>query len=117
MMKKKATTLLAVLLMGAIALTGCSAPHTVNGSAEAVSVNGTSVPLGELNFYLRYQQANMQNAYGGMFGETFMNTDITGSGSVYGKSQGTLFYQECRGKLYLPDPSRELYDSSLEMRL
>ena len=48
MMKKKATTLLAVLLMGAIALTGCSAPHTVNGSAEAVSVNGTSVPLGEL---------------------------------------------------------------------
>lgn len=84
MMKKKATTLLAVLLMGAIALTGCSAPHTVNGSAEAVSVNGTSVPLGELNFYLRYQQANMQNAYGGMFGETFMNTDITGSGSVYG---------------------------------
>ena len=64
MMKKKATTLLAVLLMGAIALTGCSAPHTVNGSAEAVSVNGTSVPLGELNFYLRYQQANMQNAYG-----------------------------------------------------
>ena len=86
MMKKKATTLLAVLLMGAIALTGCSAPHTVNGSAEAVSVNGTSVPLGELNFYLRYQQANMQNAYGGMFGETFMNTDITGSGSVYGSS-------------------------------
>ena len=84
MMKKKATTLLAVLLMGAIALTGCGAPHTVNGSAEAVSVNGTSVPLGELNFYLRYQQANMQNAYGGMFGETFMNTDITGSGSVYG---------------------------------
>ena len=84
MMKKKATTLLAVLLMGAIALTGCSAPHTVNGSAEAVSVNGTSVPLGELNFYLRYQQANMQNAYGGMFGENFMNTDISGSGSVYG---------------------------------
>ena len=26
----------------------------------------------------------MQNAYGGMFGETFMNTDISGSGSVYG---------------------------------
>ena len=69
MMKKKATTLLAVLLMGAIALTGCSAPHTVNGSAEAVSVNGTSVPLGELNFYLRYQQIYMQNAYGGLFGE------------------------------------------------
>lgn len=84
MMKKKATTLLAVLLMGAIALTGCSAPHTVNGSAEAVSVNGTSVPLGELNFYLRYQQIYMQNAYGGLFGENFMNTDISGSGSVYG---------------------------------
>ena len=84
MMKKKATTLLAVLLMGATALTGCSAPHTVNGSAEAVSVNGTSVPLGELNFYLRYQQIYMQNAYGGLFGENFMNTDITGTGSVYG---------------------------------
>ncbi len=39
---------------------------------------------GRTEFYLRYQQANMQNAYGGMFGETFMNTDITGSGSVYG---------------------------------
>ena len=27
------------------------------------------------------------------------------------------FHQKCGGKLYLPDPSRELYDSSLEMRL
>ena len=86
MMKKKATTLLAVLLIGATALTGCSAPHTVNGSAEAVSVNGTSVPLGELNFYLRYQQIFMQNAYGGLFGENFMNTDISGSGKVYGET-------------------------------
>ena len=47
-------------------------------------MNGTSVPLGELNFYLRYQQIYMQNAYGGLFGENFMNTDISGSGSVYG---------------------------------
>ena len=27
------------------------------------------------------------------------------------------FIKKCGGKLYLPDPSRELYDSSLEMRL
>ena len=49
MMKKKATTLLAVLLMGAIALTGCSAPHTVNGSAEAVSVTGRTEFLSALS--------------------------------------------------------------------
>ena len=36
---------------------------------------------------------------------------------VHGKSQGSLFHQKCGGKLYLPDTSRELYDSSLEMRL
>ena len=27
-----------------------------------------------------------------------------------------LIYQECRGKLYLPDPSRELYNSCLNLR-
>lgn len=84
MIKRKTAKSLAVLLIAATVLTGCSAPHTVNGSAEAVSVNGTSVPLGELNFFLRYQQIYMQSAYGGLFGENFMNTDITGTGSVYG---------------------------------
>lgn len=112
MMKKKATTLLAVLLMGATALTGCSAPHTVDGSAEAVSVNGTSIPLGELNFYLRYQQANMQNAYGGLFGENFMNTDITGSGSVYGVTMRDSLLEQLE-EYYLVEANAEELGVSL----
>lgn len=84
-MKKRITGVLTALAVTMTALTGC-ASTSLDGSVEAMSVNGVSVPLGEINFYLRYQQTQMQSFYGMYFGEDFMNQDLIGSGTVYGVS-------------------------------
>lgn len=84
-MKKKIAGLLALLFAMAAALTGCSR-GTIDNAAEAMNVEGVSVPLGELNFYLRYQQVQMQRFYGSLFGENFMNQDLMGLGVPYGET-------------------------------
>lgn len=83
-MKKKMAGLLAILFTMMMALTGCSGSNTVDGAAEAINVEGVSVPLKEVNFMLRYQQMQVQGMYGSLFGEGFMNQDIMGTGSTYG---------------------------------
>ena len=78
-MKRKIAGLFALLLTVATAVTGCSGRITLDGTAEAASVNGVSIPLSEVNFYLRYQQAQMQSMYGAYFGEDFMSQDLMGT--------------------------------------
>lgn len=84
-MKKKIAGLLALLFVMMAALTGCSG-STVDSTAEAINVDGVSVPMGELNFYLRYQQVQMQGFYGSIFGTDFMNQDLMGMGVPYGET-------------------------------
>lgn len=85
MKKNKAGHWLVLLAMTA-ALTGCSGANKVDNQAEAIRVDQVSVPLGEVNFYLRYQQTQMQGMYGAYFGEDFMNQDLMGMGTVYGET-------------------------------
>lgn len=87
-MKKKMAGFLAILFAVTGALGGCSAigGSAIDDTVEAVNVDGVSIPLGEVNFYLRYQQASMQNAYGAYFGEDFMNQDLMGLGRTYGET-------------------------------
>lgn len=77
---------LILLFAAAVVFTGCSKGAGPNNTAEAVNVDGVSIPLGEVNFYLRYQQTQMQSWYGMYFGEDFMNQDLTGMGTPYGVS-------------------------------
>ncbi|MCD8196241.1 MAG: peptidyl-prolyl cis-trans isomerase [Lachnospiraceae bacterium] len=84
-MKKKMACLIALMLTASMMLGGCSG-STIDYTAEAVSVDGVSIPLAELNFYLRYQQVEMQSMYATYFGDDFMNQDLTGTGSVYGET-------------------------------
>lgn len=83
-MKRNMAGLLVLLFVMTAALTGCSGNNRVDYAAEAVNVGGMSVPLSEVNFYLRYQQTQMQSVYGMYFGEDFMNQDLTGMGTPYG---------------------------------
>lgn len=76
--------LLVLLFVMATALTGCSGSNKTDNTAEAMNVGGVSVPLGEVNFYLRYQQTQVQGMYGAFFGEDFMNQDLMGLGTPYG---------------------------------
>lgn len=85
-MKKRVTGILTALAVSMTALTGCAQSTPLDGSVEVMSVDGVSVPLGELNFYLRYQQTQMQGFYGAYFGEDFMNQDLMGTGTVYGET-------------------------------
>ena len=85
-MKRKIAGLFALLLTVATAVTGCSGRITLDGTAEAASVNGVSIPLSEVNFYLRYQQSQMQSMYGAYFGEDFMSQDLMGTGTPYGET-------------------------------
>ncbi len=84
-MKKRTVCLIALMSAMTMALTGCSVGNSVNNSAEAANVDGVSIPLGEVNFYLRYQQTQM-SMYSGYFGEDFMNQDLMGTGSIYGET-------------------------------
>ena len=84
-MKKRTACLFALMLAMTTALTGCTGVNKLDNSAEAASVDGVSIPLGEVNFLLRYQQTQM-SAYSSYFGEDFMNQDLNGSGSIYGET-------------------------------
>ena len=84
-MKKRTVCLVALMSAMTMALTGCSVGNSVDNSAEAANVDGVSIPLGEVNFYLRYQQTQM-SMYSGYFGEDFMNQDLTGTGTTYGET-------------------------------
>lgn len=83
-MKRNMAGLLVLLFVMTTALTGCSGSNKLNSTAEAMNVGGVSVPLGEVNFYLRYQQMQIQGMYGAFFGEDFMNQDLMGLGTPYG---------------------------------
>lgn len=85
-MKKNRAGRLILLLAMTAALTGCSGANKTDNRAEAINVGGVSVPLGEVNFYLRYQQTQMQGMYGAYFGEDFMNQDLMGMGTPYGET-------------------------------
>lgn len=85
-MKRKMAGVLSLLLVTMTALSGCSKASAPDYTAEAINVDGVSVPLSELNFYMRYQQAQMQSAYGSYFGEDFMSQDLMGQGVPYGET-------------------------------
>ncbi|MBS6396951.1 MAG: peptidyl-prolyl cis-trans isomerase [Clostridiales bacterium] len=85
-MKKRMAGFLVLLFVMMTALTGCSGSNTLDATAEAMNVDGVSIPMGELNFYLRYQQTQLQNVYGMYFGEDFMQQDLMGLGVPYGET-------------------------------
>ena len=65
---KIACGLLAVSLCTA-SLAGCGNEASIDGTAEAIVINGESVNLGVANFLLRFQQATMLSYYQ-MFGQS-----------------------------------------------
>ena len=58
-MRRKMVRVFALLFAAMTIFTGCSKSSAPDAAAEALNVDGVSVPLGEVNFWLRYQQAQM----------------------------------------------------------
>ena len=87
-MMKKGIAVLAAGLMLAGSLTGCGKGNTLDGTQTvAVMDETTNVPLAEVSFLLRYQQAQMESYYGAMLGMTNVyGQDLSGTGTVYGET-------------------------------
>lgn len=110
-MKKKICMIAAVVLMLALGLTGCG--NKINMDRTAAVLDDTKIPLGEVNLLLRYQQANMDSSYSGMFGvDSIYASDITGTGIIYGETAKEQLMAQFK-TLYVLEAEAENYGVSL----
>ena len=76
-LRKKAVVLATVSALAMSSLAGCSGDYTLDNNKVAVMVGDSEITLGALNFYLRYDQANIEAAYAQSLGESFWKTEIS----------------------------------------
>lgn len=83
-MKKKAILILSMILAVAFTLTGCSGAGALKGTEVVATLDdSTNMQLGEFSLMLRYEQAQMETYYSGMFGSDMFRQDM-GEGQTYG---------------------------------
>lgn len=75
-LRKKAVVLAAVTAFAMSSLAGCSKDYSVDNNKVAVVVGDSEITLGALNFYLRYDQSNVEEAYAATLGENFWRADV-----------------------------------------
>ena len=69
----------------------------------------TNVPLGEVSFLLRYQQAQMESYYGSMLGMTNVyGQDLSGTGTIYGETAKTSLMEQFN-QMYVLEAEAENY--------
>lgn len=76
-MKKRVIALLLAGMMCTSALTGCGG---IDKSAVIASMEGVDVSMGVANFYCRFQQASIEDAYKIYFGDNVWSQDMYGIG-------------------------------------
>ena len=82
-LRKKAVVLAAVATLAMSSLAGCASDYTVDNDKVAVVVGDSEVKLGVVNFYLRYQQSNLENMYTSALGEDAWKIVVTEEGETY----------------------------------
>lgn len=78
---KKLIALFAVAVMIVTTMTGCS--KEFNNKATAIEVNGVKISAGVANFYMRYQQKEMETMFAQMGGGSNIWLQDMGNGSTY----------------------------------
>lgn len=111
-MKRKWTLVLAVVVALTLGLTGCAKKGSLNGAETIATLDDTQIPLGEVNLLLRYQEAQMETYYSGMFGSNIYRQDLTGNGTIYGETakEGLLTEME---QMYILEAEAANYDAAL----
>ena len=114
MLFKKSAAVALVLVM-ALSLTGCSKTEVLDGTLTAATLDGTvEVPLGEISLMLRYDQANMQSVYGTLFGyDNMYGEDMYGTGELYGETMLETYIEEFE-LLYVLEAEAEGYGVELD---
>lgn len=82
---KRLTALAVVSTMVFTSLVGCATTSSVDNSEVVATIGDSEVTAGVANFYLRYQQAGMEEVYEMYFGENFWNAPLT-DGSTYAQN-------------------------------
>lgn len=75
-LRKKAVVLAAVSALAMSSLAGCASDYSVDNNKVAVVVGDSEITLGVLNFYLRYDQSNIEAMYGTSLGENFWKMEL-----------------------------------------
>ncbi len=113
MNKKIAISACATLLAGSMLLTGCG---DMNPNATMVKVNtGDStdtITTGYVNFIAQYQTSVYDSVFMNYYGESYMNEDMTGSGSTMGQTMLTNLLEDLEEE-YLCKIHAGDYDISL----
>ncbi len=111
-MKKKLAIVLSLILVLAFALAGCGKSAALDG-AQTVAVldETTNMQLGELNLMLRYEEAQMQTSYGGLFGMAIYQQDM-GDGTLYGDTAKTTLMEDFQ-RMYIMEAEAANYGVEL----
>lgn len=108
--KKIAAVLLAGLVLGSVALSGCG---KLNANATAVTIDDTKVSLGFANFAAKYQQAICDKYYVAYFGEDVWKQE---SNAQDGKTMQDVQKDNIMEQLedwYLLDAAKDDYNVSI----
>ncbi len=111
--KNKVIALLSMIVVLALTLCGC-AQSSLDGSETIATMDETNIPLGEFNLMLRYQQAQMETYYGGLFGgeSNIYQQDMSGTGVIYGETAKETLIEEFK-KLYILEAEAPNYQVAL----
>lgn len=80
----KALTAAGLCICMAIGVTACG-KEALDGKQIAASVGEKEMTLGEVNFFLRYQQSQTEAMYESMVGEGIYDKDLYGTGTTFGE--------------------------------
>lgn len=107
---KKIIALVAVATMAMTSLVGCG---SVDDNAVVVTVGDDKVTAGFVDFYMRYQQALMQeDTYASYYGEDFWDLELIEEGKTYEESVKESIIETLQ-TMYIVGDHAEEYDVTL----
>ena len=75
-------------------LAGCSKKAEFDAEATAITVNDDTIPVGVMNFAIRYNQANYESLYMSLGLTDPFNQDMYGAGTTLGDDMKSLMTTE-----------------------
>lgn len=93
-------------------LAGCSKKAEFDAEATAITVNDDTIPVGVMNFAIRYNQANYESLYMSLGLTDPFNQDMYGAGTTLGDDMKSLMTTELTQAL-LAEQKMEEYDVAL----
>ena len=93
-------------------LAGCSKKAEFDAEATAITVNDDTIPVGVMNFAIRYNQANYESLYMSLGLTDPFNQDMYGAGTTLGDDMKSLMTTELTQAL-LAEQKMDEYDVAL----